>query len=202
MVEPPPHDEPAGPPELTDAPLRGASLWELAQEGSRRSPPTPDTSAVDAMAARRRFTLRTVGVIGVVGVVTVVTLVATVTTPVSRAAGGGGASASGSVTRAPAVSPLATSASACSAEPSDPAPSVGKTVEILVSHVPIGTEVTLDLTFPGGSAQYSATAGSGGVADVSVAVIGDRPAQPVDVSVTAGASSCRTTFTPTEPVKG
>jgi hypothetical protein len=205
MVEPPPHHEFGVPGELTDALPRGSSLWDLAQQGSQRSPHSAAASGADALAGRRRFTLWMVGVVGVLGVVTTVSLVATVKAPVSRAAGGGGASQSSSDSAAGAAGatvPATTSVSSCSAQAVDPDPSIGKTDEIVVSHVPVGTVVSVDLAFPGGSAQYSATSGSGGVADVRVAVVGDRPSRPVAVSVTAGDRSCTASFTPSEPVSG
>ncbi len=195
MVEPQPGRKLETPTELSDAMARGETLWDLAQKGSTPPAHTPP----DAPGSRASIVRLIFGVVGVLGLLSIIAVVVNPGSPVSShpGAGGGGANASSSDPAGQAPGPASTSGSLCSVEALNPHPSVGTSDALQVSRVPPSTVVIVDLAFPGGSARYSVTSTFEGVASVLVAV-NSPPSQPVEVTVTAGASACTTSLTPTE----
>jgi hypothetical protein len=180
----------------------GASLWEMALEGRGGSPPTEDASAGESGNPRLRRRLWVAGVAGVLVLAGVVGLLGIGRATDSRVGTPNGAAASSSAAAVSSDGTTSRQGSPCSAQPLIPDPSVGATDEIVVSNVPHGAAVTVELVYPGGSAQYSVGSNSSGVSDVPISVGSAPPSQPVEVSVTAGDSSCHTTFTPAASTSG
>jgi hypothetical protein len=179
----------------------GASLWEMALQGQGRS--APDEFAASSEPGKHRFRRRLwmVGVACALVLAGMVGLLGIGRSTDARVATDAGAAGSSSG----AVSANGTTSrhgSPCLAQPLVATPAVGSTDEIVVGNVPHGAAVTVQLAFPGGSAQYSAAPTVTGYSDVPIS-LGSAPAsQPVEVSVTAGASSCQTSFTPAASASG
>jgi hypothetical protein len=179
----------------------GASLWEMALQG--RGGSAPDEFASSSESGNHRFRRR-LWIVGVAGVVVLVGMVGLLgigrstdarvgTDGATGLSSGAGVSANGTTSR---------HGSPCLAQPLITSPAVGATDEIVVGNVPHGAAVTIQLVYPGGSAQYSAAPSFTGYSDVSIS-IGSAPAsQLVEVSVTAGGSSCQTSFTPVASTSG
>ncbi|HTT87167.1 MAG TPA: hypothetical protein VMF60_07360 [Acidimicrobiales bacterium] len=191
-IEPPPGQP--GPPGETDdqQSLTGSTLWEIAlEETSRRARAVGSTTP----RVRRTFPLWLTGGTGVVGLV-VVALLWAQAGPHPSAAGPGGRRDPGTAVPAAAGGPVTTVVSSCTAQPVDPSPEVGGTTEIAVSHVPPGPAIIVTLMYPGGSERYSVPSHGTGTSYVPVAVNGPPADEVVEVLVSAGDSSCRTSFTP------
>jgi hypothetical protein len=176
----------------------------MALEGGGPTPVGGDPAAVSVAPRRHvpRWALGVVGVAVLAGVVLAVgSFEAGKATPSSSDPSAGsnpGASPSPPGASPGSASPGSASPgspAACSVQPVAPSTPVGATTEILVARVPPGSAITIDLFYPGGTARYSVPSSSSGVTEVPVAVSGAPPGQQVQVSVTAGASSCHTVFT-------
>ncbi len=198
-IEPPRPSAPARSEDTTGESPRGATLWEMALEGGAPTLVGRDPAPLSVAPRRRvpRWALTVIGVAALGGVVLAVrSFEAGKATPAtSDQWAGSNPGASPSTPSASPGSQSPGSQTACSAQPLAPTAPVGATTEILVAHVPPGSAITIDLAYPGGTARYSVPSSSSGVTEVPVAVGGAPPGQPVQVSVTAGSSSCHTLFT-------
>jgi hypothetical protein len=180
----------------------GASLWEMALQGRGASPPDEDASSSESgkpRFRRRMWILGVACVLVIAGVVGLFGIGKSTNSGVGTPGGapglntGAGVSSDGTTSR---------QGSPCLAQPLVANPAVGATDEIVVGNVPHGAAVTIQLAYSGGSAQYSAAPTSTGYSDVPISVGSAPPSQPVEVSVTAGSSSCQTSFTPAASTPG
>jgi hypothetical protein len=194
----PEHDPPD---DLGEAHLRGSELWEMALRGGGRIPTELRSHPPSPKRKRPRLPKWTFAVLAVV-------VAGAVAGAMSLLAAGKAASNSSSTSVAvnPPTSASATppdpgrvSTHTCAAALAGLSAPVGATVEIAVSGVPEGSAVTVDLSYAGGTSSYSVPSSPGGVAEVTVTVPDVAPGQPVEATVTAGSSSCHTSFSPAAP---
>jgi hypothetical protein len=198
VIEPPLGQEPGAPGDLAEPRLGGSSLWEIAlEETSRRNL---------AVSQRQKPKARRILRLWVAGGVTLIAVVAAGLwlDGTSRATSAGPTTTVASSSRS---SPAAGGAGraallVCSAQPVNPNPVVGGTTEIAVSHIAPGPAITVTLIYPGGSERYSVPSDNTAVSYVPIALNGPPPDEVVEVLVSAGNSTCRTSFTPTAAPSG
>jgi hypothetical protein len=197
-VELPGTESSAAPDRQPDTP-RGADLWEQALEGTDAGVEVQGGFSPRPAAPRRAFRPWMIGVIAtaaVAGVVfAVVSLQAGEAAPGSsdQAVAGSAGTNPGASPSPPRASPG--SQSPCSAQAVGQSTPAGATAQIVVSHVPPGAAITVDLAYPGGTARYSVPSSSSGVTEVAVTVPNAPPGSPVQVAVAAGGSTCATVLT-------
>jgi len=186
-----PDPEPAAP--------RGADLWEQALVGGGTGVEVLGGFSPRPAAPRRAFRPWMIGVIAAAAAVGVVFVVASLHAG-KAAPGSSDQAAAGSAGTNPGASPSPQGASPgsqapCSAQTVGQSTPPGATAQIVVSHVPPGAAITVDLAYPGGTARYSVPSSSSGVTEVAVTVPNAPPGSPVQVAVAAGGSTCATVLT-------
>jgi hypothetical protein len=174
----------------------GASLWDMALEGRGRSSPAEGGPERGSATPRFRPRLWMAGVAGVLVLGGAVGLLGLAGGTVSSDRPSGQAVGPGPGIPQLSVGTTRHGSSSCSAQSLIPTPVSGTTDEIVVSNVPPGSAVTVELAYAGGSAHYSVASDPNGVTSVPVSLTGVPASQAVDVAVTAGNSSCHTSFTP------
>jgi hypothetical protein len=187
------------PDDLGESNLRGSELWELALRGGGQIPAELRSHPPPRTAKRPRLPKWTLGVLALVvaGIAAgLMSLLATGKAASSHAGSSAAPAGSNSTVPLAPPDPGRVSTRTCSAAVAGLSAPAGATVQIAVSQVPQGAAVTVDLDYPGGTASYSVPSSQGGVADVTVTVPDVAPGQLVEASVTAGSSSCRTSFSP------